>query len=107
MKALADSPYYRNEMEAIPLNAEKFKMLKLGTLTLLDSMAFLPASLDKLVENLHVSGHTFPIVEQWLSATSGELGKIKKELVMRKGVYPYEHMTSMEVLQEPLPAALL
>ena len=103
MKALADSPYYRNEMEAIPLNAEKFKMLKLGTLTLLDSMAFLPASLDKLVENLHVSGHTFPIVEQWLSATSGELGKIKKELVMRKGVYPYEHMTSMEVLQEPLP----
>ena len=84
MKALADSPYYRNEMEAIPLNAEKFKMLKLGSLTLLDSMAFLPASLDKLVENLHVSEHTFPIVEQWLSAKSGEQGKMKKGRTRRR-----------------------
>ena len=103
MNALAESPHYKDKMDAIPLNSEKFKMLKLGTLTLLDSMAFLPASLDKLVENLVASGHRFPITEQWLSETGSEEERLKKEMVMRKGVYPYEYMTDMDKLQEGLP----
>ena len=103
MSALAESSLFKDQMDAIPLNSEKFKMLRLGNLTLLDSTAFLPASLDKLVENLVVSGHDFPITEQWLSAAKGEAYRKKKDLVMRKGVYPYEYMTSMDKLTEGLP----
>lgn len=104
MEALAESDYYRDSLDAIPLNSEKFKMLKLGSVVMLDSTAFLPASLDKLVENLVVSGHTFPITEQWLPSSLSDDMREKKDLVMRKGVYPYEYMTGMDKLTHGLPA---
>lgn len=104
MSALAESEHYRHQLDAIPLNSEKFKMLKLGSsITLLDSAAFLPASLDKLVENLVVSDHSFPITEQWIRSAQDEINRKKKELVMRKGVYPYEYITGMDKLEEGLP----
>ena len=103
MEALAETSIYREQIDAIPLNSEKFKMLKLGSVTLLDSTAFLPASLDKLVENLVVSNHKFPITEQWLPSSVSEELKLKKDLVMRKGVYPYEYMTGMDTLEHSLP----
>jgi len=74
---------------AIPLNKEKFKMLKLDNCVLMDSMSFLNASLEKLVDTLKVSNHTFPLISQWLTDTN------QRDLMLRKGVYPYEFVTDM------------
>ena len=81
-------------LQAIPLNTQKFKVLRLNNVTLLDSMSFLNDSLERLVDNLKISNHPFTIVRQWLPKDD------ERELIMRKGVYPYEYMTSMEKLQD-------
>ena len=82
----------RPRIEAIPLNTEKFKMIKIGHCTLMDSMSFLGASLEKLVETLKASKHNFPILSQWVRSTR------KREKLLKKGVYPYEWVTDMSVL---------
>ena len=103
MKAISDRkdrenrPNYKGKrlrLEAIPLNTEKFKMLRVGNITLLDSLSFLQDSLDRLVENLRLSNHPFHLTQQWLPELE------KRELMMRKNVYPYEYMTGMDVLSE-------
>ena len=101
------------ELEAIPLNTEKFKMLRISKCTILDSMAFLSAPLDKLVNTLKQSEHTFPIMNQWL-IDQQQLTPIsasiltQKELLLRKGVYPYEYMDDIARCREtslPPPSA--
>ena len=77
-------------VDCIPLNTEKFKMLKLGNCVLLDSMAFLNDSLERLVDNLRMSDHDFDIVKQGF--TDPKL----REMILRKGVYPYEYVTHLE-----------
>jgi hypothetical protein len=84
-------------VRSIPLNTEKFKMLQLSRVTMLDSAAFLPDSLDNLVTNLRVgresSGAAWPFLgERWLSVED-------RNLLLRKGVYPYDYATSIEKLQ--------
>ena len=87
------------DLDAIPLNSEKFKMLRVGRTTLMDSTAFLPASLDKLVRNLVDSDHIFLILDQWL-AKSREFLASSKDLLLRKGVYPYEYMDCIEKIYD-------
>ena len=77
---------------AIPLNTQKFKMLKFNRLVFLDSTAFLPDSLSKLVDTLKASNHTFPILAQRFPRLR------QRELLTRKGVYPYSYATSIERL---------
>lgn len=104
----------RIRLQAIPLNTQKFKILKLNNVTLLDSLSFLNDSLDRLVDNLKASNHEFKIMRQWLA------DKEKQDLMMRKGnnmlgytciscvnpilspigVYPYEYMTSILKLDD-------
>lgn len=84
----------RIKLEAIPLNVQRFKILKINQVTLLDSMAFLNDSLERLVENLKLSDCSFNLIRQWLPEDN------KRELLMRKGFYPYEYMTSMDRLKE-------
>lgn len=99
MKAVADYQKHGKGLtyiDAIPLNTEKFKMLKLNRCVLLDSLAFLNASLDQLVETLKVSNHNFPIMHQWSTRIDG--GEEKMRLLRSKGVYPYEYVTDMEVV---------
>ncbi len=107
MKALAEGGH-THRLSAIPLNTERFKMLRVGNIVMLDSLAFLPASLDKLVENLKLSDHDFPLLDQWLSRgchlpyaphAQAEQERMK-ELLLRKGVYPYEYMTSIQKLKD-------
>ena len=92
VKALA-SMEGKWDVQAIPLNTEKFKMIKFQNMVLLDSLAFLGASLDKLVETLVASDHTFPIMRQWVDQS-------KLSLLLRKGVYPYEYVTQFSVVNE-------
>ena len=80
-------------LAAIPLNTQKFKMLNINHLVLLDSQAFLPGSLEKLTQTLVASRHGFPLLKQWMKNDE------KRELLLRKGVYPYDFATSWEKLK--------
>ncbi len=94
---------------AIPLNTQKFKSFNLNNnIVFLDSMAFLPDSLERLVENLNASGCEFQLLDDLLVDHSlpeeqrppkTSLPPAKKELLVRKGVYPYSFATSIEALE--------
>jgi len=80
-------------VHAIPLNTEKVKTLTINNLQILDSFAFLPSSLEKLVDNLNKSNHPYPIMNQWIT------DPIKKKLLLQKGVYPYSYFNSAHHLK--------
>ena len=77
----------------IPNNTEKYISFSLDQLRFIDSAQFLPLSLDKLVaankpEAFQITARYEPVEE-------------RRELLMRKGVYPYEYMDSWERFAEP------
>lgn len=93
-------------LEALPANGQKYRTIRVNNFVFLDSLAFMQAPLAELMEDLKNGsqvggsrrGHLFPILDQlglydrnqpWL-----------KQLLTRKGVYPYEHITSFEMLQQ-------
>ena len=80
-------------MTCIPNNTEKYISFSLDQLRFIDSAQFLLASLDKLVaankpEAFKITGRYEPSSE-------------RRELLMRKGVYPYEYMDSREQFAKP------
>ena len=111
MKAIADKKKREKvlmfdgkpvRLQAVPLNTQRFKILKINNVTLMDSMSFLNDGLDKLVDNLKQSNHPFPLTRQWIADEQ------QLDLLMRKGCYPYDYMTHMGRLEEtrlPPPAA--
>ena len=64
-------------------------------LRFINSFKFMSSSLDSLVNNLVKGGHEFWQFEKYTSE--------QRELLIRKGVYPYEYMDSWEKFEEPLP----
>ena len=100
IEALSKKTFSDLHIEAIPLNTEKFKMLKINSIVMLDSVAFLNDSLERLVENLVASNHTFPIMKQCWPEQE------ERDLLLRKGVYPYEYATSLKkvLTTKKLPA---
>jgi hypothetical protein len=80
-------------VEVIASNTEKFIAFRVGMLRFVDSLAFLNASLDKLVENLKLSG-----TEQFVH-TRKYFGD-NANLMLRKGIYPYEYISFMSKLDE-------
>ena len=86
-------------ISAIPLNTQKFKCLEINSRILfLDSLAFLPDSLEKLTETLVASNHSFSLLrERWPDER-------ERNLLLRKGVYPYDYMTDLSVLARNLPS---
>ena len=89
-------------LEGIALNKQKFKMLRINDVTLLDSLSFLNDSLEQLVANLKASNHPFKLMRQWIK------DEAKLELLGRKGFFPYEWLTDKTKLDEtqlPPPAA--
>ena len=80
-------------VSCIPNNTEKYISFSLGQLRFIDSAQFLLASLDKLVaadppEAFQITAQHEPDREGW-------------ELLMRKGVYPYEYMDTWDRFTEP------
>lgn len=69
---------------------EKYISFSLGNLRFIDSLAFLLESLDSVVKA--TPREAFKITK--------ELGKENFELLMKKGVYPYEYMDSWERFEE-------
>ena len=61
-------------------------------LRFIDSFKFMSSSLDSSVNNLAKGGHEFWGFEEYNSE--------RKELLIRKGVYPYEYMDSWDKFEE-------
>ena len=80
-------------MTCIPNNTEKYISFSLDQLRFIDSAQFLLASFDKLVaankpEAFKITGRYEPSSK-------------RRELLLRKDVYPYEYMDSWEHFAEP------
>jgi hypothetical protein len=79
--------------DIVPYNSERIRIIQANNLIFLDSLAFVPASLQTLTDTLRESQHSFPLLRQW--EENGE----RRELLLRKGVYPYRFATSIERLR--------
>ena len=88
------------KISGLALNSEKFRMLKIGPFTFLDSLHFLSSSLGQLVQDLKTDNHPFKILESHF--THGSLtAKIPqhKALLTSKGVFPYDFVKGLTQLQ--------
>lgn len=86
-------------VEGLPYNTEKFRTISFNSYILVDSLSFLTASLGTLVETLPPD-YKFPILDQMgLYNEKNETGLLLKQLLVRKGVFPYEAVTSMTMMQ--------
>lgn len=85
--------YKKVNISIIPNSYEKFMSFSIGNLKFIDSLQFLPSSLEKLVENLYDTDDKYK-----------NFNFIKKEypdhykLLCQKGFYPYEWVNSQDKL---------
>jgi uncharacterized protein with PIN domain len=85
------------QVKGLSYNTEKFRTLTLNSFVFLDSLSFLSGSLNELVNNLAQNkDHKYIILDQL--NLYGKNENEKKELLIRKGVYPYESVTGIEML---------
>jgi hypothetical protein len=99
---IAEVGKHVSSISAIPQNYEKMISFSFGHLRFLDSAAFLNSSLETLAENLYEGGAGLPkFVHSAKHCSKPEhLAKL-----LRKGVYPYDYMSTMERFAETaLPA---
>lgn len=102
VRALNSFPDRIWKLRGIPLNSQKFKCFTVNErISFLDSVSFLPNSLDGLVNVLKKSDCSFSMVKDVMADTEEELN-----LLTRKGVYPYSFATSIDALRnaEELPS---
>ena len=79
-------------INAIPNNMEKYMAFMLGKhLTFLDSFQFMSSSLDKLASNLPTKEFIY---------TNKQYKDKQFDLMIRKGVYPYDYMDSFKKFDE-------
>ena len=80
----------RGEIKCIATNTEKYISFSLGNLRFIDSVNFLLSSLDKLVKG----SDEFRIMKKLTPEEN------KRQLLLKKGIYPYEYMDSFEKFGE-------
>jgi hypothetical protein len=97
IKYLTDEHF--KQCKIIPINMEKFISFSLDKIQLLDSYQFLSESLSKLVDNLKNSKYSFPITEKIFEKQICN-SDFKRELLFRKGFYPYEYVDCYEKFNE-------
>lgn len=83
------------KISGIPYNSEKVRSLKIGKLEFLDSYSFLQGSLSEMTDILVSSGKKLNILKQSGLYTTQE----EKQLLLRKGVFPYEFCTSLKKMK--------
>ena len=76
--------YAPSSIDIIPTSSEKFLSFKIGNLRFLDSLQFLTASLDTLVQSTAADG------TDKFSHTARHYPD--SDLIFAKGNYPYEYM---------------
>ena len=109
-----------NKITCIPSNEEKYisfsKHIKVGEYTdktgnkkpimfeirFLDTLAFLPSSIENLTSNLKSGSTDVNELRKIFKNTSSHFENDNEFLLMtEKGIYPYEYITSYNVLNEP------
>lgn len=89
-----------SKIDIIAQNFEKYMTFSFGDFRFLDSFAFLTSGLATLTENLLTDGKkAFPQILKDKTLTDEQ-----QDLILKKGVYPYEHMkTSAQFEETQLP----
>ena len=76
----------------LPYNMENFRVIKFNSFMMLDSIAFLQASLGQLAQELYDSNHDYPIIKQSdLVKSEGYFDNDKFQMVLKKGHFCYEY----------------
>jgi len=75
------------KLSCIPHNLENYISLTVDNIRFIDSLKFMDASLETLVENLKDMG-----VSKFRQLTSHFTKEEETKLLLRKGVYPYDYM---------------
>ena len=97
MVCIANVGEITSKLEVIALNSEKYISFSYTHLRFLDRAAFLPASLETSAENLYEEGmgkHKFDHSIAHCEDAS------KVDLLLNKGVYPYDYMNSWSKMDE-------
>ena len=85
-------------IDVIPNNYERYQSFSIGRLKFLDSYQFLQASLDKLAKAMNKDNDFKQIAHHFPDP-------VKRELMLRKGAYPYDYMKKITQFDErQLPA---
>ena len=79
------------KISCIPNNMEKYISFSLDNLRFIDSVQFLNESLDTLVKNLAKQGGS-----RFQNLSKHFPREEERDLLLRKGVYPYDHMSSWD-----------
>ena len=82
-------------IDIIAQNFEKYMTIKFGDFIILDSFAFMSSSLDTLAKNLLKDGK-----ENFKHTLTNDLSESQRKLIVKKGVYPYEYMSSFDKFNE-------
>ena len=87
----------------IPKNMEQYLSIRTKKFFFVDSYQHLSAPLETLVENLKMDGEDkFHSVKRFIDEEHAG-SREKFNLLLRKGVYPYEYMDSTKKFEEGLP----
>ena len=84
------------KLTCIANNSERYISFSLGSLRFIDSFQFLPSSLETLTENLKQDG-----LDAFYHLLSEYTDHQQAELLIRKGVYPYEYFDCFEKFEDP------
>ena len=87
--------YKKRKLMCIANNSERYISFSLGTLRFIDSFQFLGTSLEKLVNNLAAEGKDkFKLLTRYVADST------RQNLLLRKGVYPYDYVDNPTKLTE-------
>jgi hypothetical protein len=84
-----------DNIDVIAQNFEKYMCLKFSNLMILDSFSFLASSLDTLSANLLKDGK-----KSFVHTLKEPLTDEQQDLILKKGVFPYDYIDSFERLNE-------
>ena len=84
--------YKKRRISCIANNSERYITFSLGGLRFIDSLQFMNASLERLVDNL--TKDEFKFLHKFID------GPQKQELLLRKGVYPYDYVDGLKSLRK-------
>jgi len=86
--------YVLNNISGVPCNTEIFKCININNFVVIDSYAHLSSSLSTLLENLPD--------DKKINLKTITSDPSKFDLLMKKGLYPYEMITSHDKLDMPI-----
>jgi hypothetical protein len=88
------------KLKALATNTEKFCNIHVGCFNFLDSFHFLRNSLSGLIQKMRKDRHEFHILNHFRHEHLDGNVAADKELLLRKGVFPYELIRSVRQMSE-------